>query len=472
MLIAALFLNFGTVRSFLGTLNTILSPLYIGFAIAYIANPIMKLSEKYIFRFKVETEKRFNLKRTLSITFSLLIVALILTVMVLLIIPQIVLSLTDLTVKLGGYIEATINWLDDFLPDSIFTRNDLNLENFLNALNAFLGSELGNDITGISNKFGSDSSATQSIIASSVAVIKDYLPIVINYVVGFANGLLNTILGIFFAIYMLASKEKLLAQLKKTIRALSSEKYYHAIIELGHFSNKTFGGYLLGKVLDSLVVGIVMFIACSIFKVPYAILLSTLVAITNVIPVIGPFIGAIPGVLIIFIVDPTKVLVFIIINVIIQQIDGNIIVPKLLGETTGLDSLWVLFSITVMGGLWGIFGMFICVPIFAILYMIIKLLIEKKLHSKNLPMDTADYYTDKEIRQFTDHEDNKYSFATRVRHSGETIHQNALGTKIKKSITKLKKTSDPSKKSSAKPIEPNADDVSENTSADTENTDE
>ena len=161
-----------------------------------------------------------------------------------------------------------------------------------------------------------------------------------------------------------------------------------------------------------------------------------LIAITNIIPVIGPFIGAIPGVLIIFIVDPSKVLWFILINIVIQQIDGNIIVPKILGETTGLSSLWVLFSITVMGGLWGLFGMFISVPIFAILYMLMKLYVEKRLQSKELPTATEDYYTEHEIRKFVEHDDNKHTFAARIKNTTDNLASNTLGGKLRGKIKK------------------------------------
>jgi len=450
MLIGAMFLNLATVKRFLSTLNSILSPVYIGFAIAYLANPIMKLSEKYIFKYEVKSERGFKTKRTLSITVAILVLLLCVTVIFLLIIPQVVMSLSDLAAKLTSYIEATIVWLDDFLPDSVFSRNDLTLNNLLDTLNTFLRSH---DIKSI---FSTQSGGTSSIISSSISAIKDYVPIIIDYAIGLANGLFNVILGIFFAIYMLSTKEKLKAQLKKTLRALTEEKTYHAIIELGRFSNKTFAGYLIGKVLDSLAMGVVAFIVLTIFNIPYAILLSTLIAITNIIPVIGPFIGAIPGVLIIFIVDPSKVLVFIIINIILQQIEGNIIVPKLLGETTGLDSLWVLFSITVMGGIWGIFGMFICVPIFAILYMLLKLIIEKKLSSKELPMETAEYYSENEMIKFIEHEDNKFSFAARVKKTGDVIHANSLGERFKKLIVKRK-----AKKAETK-AQPKNDDITVN----------
>ena len=455
MLLGAMFLNFSAVSRFITALNNILIPVYIGFGVAYLANPIMKLSEKYVFRFSAQTEKRQKVKRSLSITLSMIVLLLALTVICLLIIPQVVLSLSDLTTKLPGYVDKTLSWLDEFLPDEMFSRADLTINNFLETFNTFIGSSgLVTELSNFASKLSGDDTF-KSIVEGSFTVLRNYLPVIFGYVSGVASGFFNTILGIFFAIYMLASKERLQAQIKKTLRAFTDGKTYHGIVELGHFSNKTFGGYLLGKVLDSLVVGIVMFIACSLFRVPYAILLSTLVAITNIIPVIGPFIGAIPGVLIIFIVDPSKVLVFIIINIIIQQIDGNIIVPKLLGETTGLDSLWVLFSITVAGGLWGIFGMFICVPIFAILYMVLKLWIEKKLHTKELPTETEDYFRVHDHDKGSEHEENAFSFAARVKHSGAELHENMLSERLKKLFKKKTTSAKPKVKKIKKETEEN-----------------
>ncbi|MBQ8248601.1 MAG: AI-2E family transporter [Clostridia bacterium] len=448
ILLCVMVLNFNGVKAVLKTVNGIMTPFYIGLAVAYIANPIMKMSEKHIFRFKVTTERRLNLKRGLSIALSLIVLAIILTILFLLIIPQVILSLTDLASKMSGYIEKTLAWLDSFLPDSIFDSANLSIENFFDTImNFFTDSTLGEELSGISASLDLITNNLDSLLSNSVMILKNYLPLVFSAFAGLANGVLNIVLGIFFAIYILASKEKLIAQIKKVFRAILSEHHYNSVIEFGHFTNKTFGAYLLGKVLDSLVVGIVIFIAFAIFRIPYAPLLSVIIAITNVIPVIGPFIGAIPGVLIIFIVDPSKVLWFIVINVIIQQIDGNIIVPKILGETTGLSSLWVLFSITVFGGLWGLFGMFISVPIFAIIYMLIKLYVERRLRDKELPIATEDYYCEHEKREFVEKDDNKHSFAARIRNTTNAITKQTLGSKLKNKLKKKEKTDSDDNKS-------------------------
>ena len=447
-LIALAVINADSVRSYMDTFHYIMSPVYIGFAVAYIANPIMKMSEKRIFRFKVNTEQRFHLRRGLSIALALIVLAIILTILVLLIIPQVYLSLSDLISKLGGYIKDTVAWLDSYLPDSIFNAADLTFENITNKIyQYFADSEIGDELSDLSAQLSVLSDNLDVLISNSFNILKDYVPMVVGAITGAANGVLNIVLGIFFAIYMLSSKEQLIAQAKKLIRAFTSEKSYNFVLELANFSNKTFGGYLVGKILDSLIVGIVFFVACAIFKIPYAILVSSLIAITNVIPVIGPFIGAIPGVLIIFIVDPSKVIWFLIINVVIQQVDGNIIVPKVLGETTGLSSLWVLFSITVMGGLWGLFGMFISVPIFAILYMLLKVLVEKRLQARELPVETEDYFSEAEIRSFPDHEENQHTFAARIKRETADITPPSFKDKIKEMWDRKKKSAPESENS-------------------------
>ncbi len=444
ILLCVMVVNFNGVIAVLSTVNKIMTPFYVGLGIAYIANPIMKMSEKHIFRFKVTTERRLSLKRGLSIALSFIILAIIMTILILLIMPQVILSLTDLASKMGGYVEKTLAWLDAFLPDSIFNSANLSIENFLDTIrNFFSDSTLGEELSGISASLDLITNNLDSLLSNSVMILKNYLPLVFSAFAGLANGVLNIVLGFFFAIYILSSKEKLVAQVKKLLRAIMSEHHYNSIIEFGHFTNKTFGAYLLGKILDSLIVGIVIFIAFAIFGIPYAPLLSVMIAITNVIPVIGPFIGAIPGVLIIFFVDPSKVLWFIIINVVIQQIDGNIIVPKILGETTGLSSLWVLFSITVMGGLWGLFGMFVSVPIFAIIYMLIKLYTEKRLREKELPTATEDYYGEHEKREFVEKDDNEHSLAARIRNITNAVTKQTLGGKLKNKLKKNKKADSP-----------------------------
>ena len=180
-----------------------------------------------------------------------------------------------------------------------------------------------------------------------------------------------------------------------------------------------------------------MFIVCAICKMPYTPLVSVLVGVTNVIPIVGPFIGAIPGTFIIFIVDPVKAFWFIVINVVVQQLDGNVIGPKILGQTTGLSALWVMMSITIMGGLWGLFGMLISVPIFAVLYTLVKLAVEKRLAKKGAPTETVEYYAAIEDRTLSESDDEP-TFADKLRQMTAGIAENHFGQRIRKFREKRK----------------------------------
>ena len=194
-----------------------------------------------------------------------------------------------------------------------------------------------------------------------------------------------------FLQYLLIDKNKLCALSKKITFALLNEKNANNLISLVHKSNYTFGRFLVGKIIDSLIIGVLTFIILTVFKMPYTILVSVIVGITNIIPFFGPFIGAIPSFIIILFVSPIQALWFLLIIFVIQQLDGNFIGPKILGDTIGISAFWILFSILVAGKVLGIVGMIIGVPLFAILYSIIKSFIESRLEAKGLKTETKDY---------------------------------------------------------------------------------
>ncbi|HOO28395.1 MAG TPA: AI-2E family transporter, partial [Lachnospiraceae bacterium] len=191
--------------------------------------------------------------------------------------------------------------------------------------------------------------------------------------------------------YLLASKELFCAQAKKLSYALLREERANNLINNMRFANKTFGGFLVGKILDSLIIGIICFVGTSILKIPYALLISVIVGVTNMIPFFGPYLGAIPCAIILIMINPMKCLIFLIFILILQQFDGNILGPKILGNSTGLSSFWVIFAITIFGGLLGILGMFIGVPLFAVIYSAIKTFVNQRLIKKQLPADTTFY---------------------------------------------------------------------------------
>ncbi|MDU7968200.1 MAG: AI-2E family transporter, partial [Paeniclostridium sordellii] len=228
----------------------------------------------------------------------------------------------------------------------------------------------------------------------------------INYIIGLAAGLIpvlgealrivassvwNILLGLIVSIYLLIDKENFCALSRKMVWALFNEKHAKRILELVERSNDTFGKFLSGKIIDSAIIGVLTFIVLTIFKMPYVLLISVIIGITNIIPFFGPFFGAIPATIIILFVSPVKALWFILIIIVIQQLDGNIIGPKILGDSIGISAFWILFSLLVAGKFLGLVGMIIGVPLFAIIYSVIKEVIEDKLDKKSLPINTNDY---------------------------------------------------------------------------------
>ena len=207
----------------------------------------------------------------------------------------------------------------------------------------------------------------------------------------FLSRIWNIVIGIIVSIYLLIDKEKLCALSKKITYGLFNKKHADKIVELVERSNYTFGRFLIGKIIDSLIIGVLTFVILTIFKMPYTILVSVIVGITNIIPFFGPFIGAIPSFIIILFVSPVQAVWFLLIIFVIQQLDGNIIGPKILGDSIGISAFWILFSILVAGKMLGILGMIIGVPLFAIIYSIIKEYIEDKLNKKGLKVETKDY---------------------------------------------------------------------------------
>jgi predicted PurR-regulated permease PerM len=201
----------------------------------------------------------------------------------------------------------------------------------------------------------------------------------------------NVLIGIIVMIYLLNIKDTLCAQAKKIIYGLFSVRMANEIIEKVRFVHHVFGGFIIGKLVDSLIIGILTFVWLSIIKMPYTLLISVIIGVTNVIPFFGPFIGAIPSAFLLLLVSPRKCFWFLISILVIQQIDGNIIGPRILGNTTGVSSFWVLFSILFFGGLFGLLGMVIAVPTFAVIYRLISEFIEKRLIAKKLSTDTKDY---------------------------------------------------------------------------------
>ena len=210
-------------------------------------------------------------------------------------------------------------------------------------------------------------------------------------VVNIVNLVKNTLIGIIVMLYLLNIKDTLTAQSKKIIYSLFPLPAANEIIEKWRYIHKVFGGFIIGKLVDSLIIGILTFVWLSIIKMPYTVLISVIVGVTNIIPFFGPFIGAIPSALLVLLVSPKKCLWFLLSILVIQQLDGNIIGPKILGNSTGISSFWVLFSILFFGGVLGPVGMIIGVPTFAVIYRLTAEWVNKRLKKKELSTITDDY---------------------------------------------------------------------------------
>ena len=187
------------------------------------------------------------------------------------------------------------------------------------------------------------------------------------------------------------TKEKFIGQAKKIIYAIFRPRYGNVVMEVGRKADEVFGGFFIGKIIDSLIIGCICFVSLAILRMPYVALVSVIVGVTNIIPFFGPYIGAIPSAILIFLVDPMKGIYFIIFIIVLQQVDGNVIGPKILGNTTGLSPFWVIFAILLFGGSFGVIGMLFGVPIFAVLYYIIKQVVEHVLKRRHLPEETDEY---------------------------------------------------------------------------------
>ncbi|MBR2353570.1 MAG: AI-2E family transporter [Clostridia bacterium] len=358
-------INIKVLSGLFSALLSVFAPIILGAALAYILNPILKLFEYKIFKWI----KHKSLLRILSLVMTYVVMFAIIAAFLWLLIPQLVDSISQFASKFDGYMEHMVELINNFAAD--ITAN----EQYRDLIDT---EKLTDALTGILFKSGD--------------IFSDIMGYVQEYGTGLIVSVKNLILGIFISIYILSAKERLKAQLVKFTTAVFSPAKSRRFFKYVHLCDRTFGGFFVGKIVDSLIIGLITLVALLLFRIPYAILVSTIVCITNIIPVFGPFIGAIPSAFIIFMDSPQKALIFLILILLIQQLDGNVIGPKILGNTTGISSLGVIISIIIMGEYFGIIGMLVGVPIFAVIVSIVKEILETKLRAKNMPTDTAEYY--------------------------------------------------------------------------------
>ena len=348
-----------SVNDFIGTLQ----PFIIGGALAYLLNFILKFYEDYILSHKTFKRLKKSGKRGIGLLLTYITATIITYLFIQFVLPQLLDSIIGL-----------VNNIPQYLNDLTKVTNDI-FDN-LNLQPEY--------ISLITDKFG-------EAITYIITLISNLVPVIGNFIVGATSSILNIIIGIIISIYILIDKEKFMALGKKIVYALCSEEKAKFILRLATQSNMTFSRFIGGKILDSFIIGLLTFVILTIFKMPYILLISVIVGVTNIIPFFGPFIGGIPAAIIILFVSPIQALWFVVIIIVIQQIDGNIIGPKILGDSIGISAFWILFSLLVAAKFMGFVGMKIGVPLFAIFYSIIKEIVEERLRKKGLPIETEKY---------------------------------------------------------------------------------
>ena len=369
--------NLGWLGAALKQLGNILSPFIWGLVIAYLLYPLMKIYQRHlftplaklIFRRSAKAEERVpKLARGLAVFLSIISLLVIVGGMIWLVAPQLVSSIERIVVNSGDYIAAADAWLTRVLSD---------YPELEQAISGAVG-DLSNGLV---------TWATSTLLP----MLKDIATNVTVNVYYFFKGVYNVIIGIIVSVYVLYSRETFASHCKKIIYCIFSLEASEKILKGVQFTNQVFIGFLSGKILDSLIIGILCYAGCMILRMPYALLVSVIVGVTNVIPFFGPLFGMIPGTLIIMMESPLKALIFLVFIILLQQFDGNILGPKILGNKVGINGFWVMFSIIFGAGLFGFAGMLLGVPVFVVIYSFFKNLVNKKLGRSGLPTDSAEY---------------------------------------------------------------------------------
>ena len=381
-----LFLERSAVFAFLGKVRFVLAPVIYGAVLAFLMSPVYN----WCYRLTVYTGKsgepkaRFKNEklgaffgRSVGTAVSLVFLLAVIVSLSSMIIPQLYSSIVGIINMMPEYFQNVYDWLTDFfvnnppVEQAILNIYEQSAQYFQNWMETDLMSNLSNfqNFQNIEKILGGVSSGVMNLITLTK----------------------NLLIGLIVMIYLLNIKESLSAQGKKFIYSILPLKAANIVVGEFRFIKKAFSGFIIGKLIDSLIIGILCFILMNLFKLPYELLISVIIGVTNIIPFFGPFIGAIPSFIIIVLQNPVQGLYFLIFVIILQQVDGNIIGPKILGDSTGLSSFWVVFAILVFGGLWGFPGMLLGVPIMAVIYYIVSNVVTYSLKKRGIPGTEIDY---------------------------------------------------------------------------------
>ena len=369
--------NLSWLRNVLRNLGAILSPFVWGLVIAYLLYPVMNIYSRFLFtplcsllfkKSKRAEERIPKVARGLSVFLSIITLLFLITGLIWLVVPQIYSSIESIAANSAEYIVRVDDWLSGLLKDypEIADR---------------IGSVVGDLSNGVVNWVSSMLLPRMGDLISSITA----------NVINVMQGIYNILIGIIVSVYVLYSREVFSAHSKKLLYCVFSLEASEKLLNGAQFVNEVFMGFLSGKILDSLIVGVICYVGCVLLRLPYPLLLAFLIGLFNIIPFFGPIIGAIPSALIVLTDSAWKMLIFLIFVVVLQQFDGNILGPKILGNRVGVNGFWIMFAIILGAGLFGFAGMLLGVPVFVVIYAFFSSLVKRKLARSGLPTETEAY---------------------------------------------------------------------------------
>jgi len=383
-------LRIQVIGRFCAELAYILRPIIFGLVLAFLLLPLHRKLYFWLSQLGngalCRNKRGKRLTDFAAILLSLVILVLALYLLLAMVIPQVYISVVGLIQSMPGYIRSMQVWLQDFLKNNPAVRDVLLpvYDSVANSLQEWLQNDLlpnletaNSTLHWIETQFWPSFSSVATGVSSILLTVLYFLK--------------DSLIGVIVSVYLLMRKDTFAAQAKKITYSIFPLRFADVIVEETRNAYRILSGFIIGKLIDSLIIGVLCLICCNIFGFPYPALIATVVGVTNIIPFFGPFIGAIPCILLILLVNPMQSVYFALFILVLQQFDGNILGPKILGDSTGLDAFWVLFSILLFGGLFGFTGMVIGVPVFAMIYSIMNRLVRNGLTRRGLPLETAAY---------------------------------------------------------------------------------
>lgn len=391
LLLYVILASLGYIFEFIGRINRALMPIYIGLVVAYLLAPIVNWFDKYAFvplvkKIVRKKEKRARgIARGISVIVTMIIAILIVAGLMMLVIPELVNSISSLVKNMPGYYANIRNWGNGVFAE--YPKAASYFDGFTKNAYSWVLNWLQNDLLPNSTKL-------LSIVTDSV------VDVVMIFV--------DVIIGVIVSVYLLISKETFCGISKRIVFSVFKKKRAKSVLlGLGE-AHDVFSSFISGKIIDCLLIGLITYIVIRIAGIPYALLISVLIGVTNLIPFFGQFIGIIPSAILVFIANPIKGLIFVVLIIILMQLDANVIGPKIMGESIGLKSFWILFSIIFFGNLFGLLGMIMAVPVFALMYRYTKRWSEKRLSKNGLPVDTSFYVKKMTEKSLEDFEEKHY----------------------------------------------------------------